>query len=392
MNIAFFPSTFLPIVGGAEIQTHNLANILSFHRHNIDIYLLKKTKIENSKYNTLYFNRFIINLTYYINYYFNLEFFFLLKLYVNIICKKKKYDVWHFHSVNYKSFILIKILKALKQNIVVTFQGADIQIFEEIYYGSRLDKKYNAKFLEIIRLVDQFHAISLNIYDELILLGIDKKKIFLIPNCVYLKKISTLKKEYIKKKYSSKKYTLITVARAAYLKKGFDLISHILPFIVNDLDFKWIIIGRNSNLLLKEPTISKYKDKFILINEITNKEELFFPHSSLINYYLQSDLYINLARIESFGITLIEALACDLPILSFDTKGANELIKPEINGSLVPLNHFFEFGKKIIDYSKSEKNPKISIEYNNIFLKKFDLEFNATRTIDKYKLMMNSEN
>ena len=181
---------------------------------------------------------------------------------------------------------------------------------------------------------------------------------------------------------------MITVARMAYLKKGFDLINYIIPLIVNILDFKWIIIGKNSNLLLNEPNINKYKDKFIFINEIKNNEELFFPHSTLINYYLQSDLYINLARIESFGVTLIEAMACDLPILSFDTKGANELIKSGINGSLVPSNNFTEFAKKIIDFSKFKYCHSKQKSYNSDFLEKFDLESNARKIIDKYKLII----
>ena len=32
LKIAFIPSTFLPLVGGAEIQTHNLANMISQKR------------------------------------------------------------------------------------------------------------------------------------------------------------------------------------------------------------------------------------------------------------------------------------------------------------------------------------------------------------------------
>ena len=48
---------------------------------------------------------------------------------------------------------------------------------------------------------------------------------------------------------------------------------------------------------------------FDIIGNIENIDEEFFPHSDLINHYKSSDLYINLSRIESFGITFIESLA-----------------------------------------------------------------------------------
>jgi len=49
MKIAFIPSTFLPIIGGAEIQTHNLGNKIA-EEHKVDIFLLKDALIKKKKY------------------------------------------------------------------------------------------------------------------------------------------------------------------------------------------------------------------------------------------------------------------------------------------------------------------------------------------------------
>jgi len=48
MKIAFIPSTFLPIIGGAEIQTHNLGNKIA-EEHKVDIFLLKDALIKKKK-------------------------------------------------------------------------------------------------------------------------------------------------------------------------------------------------------------------------------------------------------------------------------------------------------------------------------------------------------
>ena len=63
--------------------------------------------------------------------------------YLKKIIKKNNYDFWHFIFLNHKCLIMIDCLKQLDQKILVTFQGADIQIDKKINYGLRLDKKYD---------------------------------------------------------------------------------------------------------------------------------------------------------------------------------------------------------------------------------------------------------
>ena len=45
MKIAFIPSTFLPHIGGAEIQAHNVANKLVERGHDVEIFVLDKGKL-----------------------------------------------------------------------------------------------------------------------------------------------------------------------------------------------------------------------------------------------------------------------------------------------------------------------------------------------------------
>ena len=59
-------------------------------------------------------------------------------------------------------------------------------------------------------------------------------------------------------------------------------------------------------------------------------------NSKLVKKYLEADLYINLSRIESFGITFIEALASNIPIVTFNTKGVNEIVTDNYNGFVIP--------------------------------------------------------
>ena len=197
LKIAIIPSTFLPLVGGAEIQTHNLANSISKKGHIVDIWNTKKGFYKKKLYRINNFNKFIINSTYLLRYYFKMKFNFLLKNYLKKIIDTNKYDVWHFHSINFKTLIIFEVLKDLNQKVVFTFHGADIQLDKKIEYGYRLDLSYD-KMLK----------------KDLIKLNFPKKKILEIPNCIYFEKFHKYKS------FRPKLLTLITVARYAEKKKG----------------------------------------------------------------------------------------------------------------------------------------------------------------------------
>ena len=305
-------------------------------------------------------------------------------MYLKKIIKKKNYDVWHFNFINFKSLILINCLKKLKQKIIVTFQGVDIQMDEKISYGYRLNKKYNTFLLQTVKNVDLFLSLSKTIEEDLVKIGIEKNKIFHLPNTV---EISKIKKIYnSQKKLIKKKMELITVARFAEKKKGYDLIPIVAQKLLeNNIYFRWTIIGENTKKLLDNSFILQNKKLFRIIENINNTDEKYYPHSRLIEKYVNSDLYINLARIESFGITFVEAMASGLPIISFNSKGANEIIIDDHNGYIIYSDNIDDFVKKIISLSKNKK--EIDIKKVNAYksAEKYDLDLVSKKLLHIYK-------
>ena len=378
MKIAVVPSTFLPWVGGAEIQTHNTANKLAELGNEVDIFLLEKTKIDNKKYNTIKLNKLLINIIFILNYYFKLNLIFLLEYYFNKICVNKSYDVWHFQSVNYKTLLYVKVLKKLKQKVVVTFHGADIQKDEDILYGYRFDKKYEKLLSKTIHLFDQIFAISDDIIKELSFFNFPKEKIIKIPNSIEIKKIKVTGNNQI----VSNKLKIITVARFYEKKKGLDLIEKISKILIkNNINFSWTLVGRNSNLLFNKKFINDNKEYFNVKKEIKNTDEIFFPHSDLIKIYKDNNVYVNLARIESFGVTIIEALAAGLHVVSFNTKGANEILTNNQNGYIVNEYSYEEMAKTLIDKFNCKSFDKINVCKK---IMKYELETNTKLILKNY--------
>ena len=60
------------------------------------------------------------------------------------------------------------------------------------------------------------------------------------------------------------------------------------------------------------------------------------PTSQIYKAYQESSIYICSSRFEGFGMTLIEAMSCGLPCVSFDCPhGPRNIITNNVNGYLV---------------------------------------------------------
>lgn len=243
MKIAFITGAFFPKAGGVQVQIHNIANKISNLGINVKLFIYNKTNLKNNRYKIIIFKKFLFNLIFFFKYYLNINLFFFLNSYVSSIINKEKIDVWHFNLLNFKSLILIHVLKNFNQKIIVTFHGVDIQIERSIDYGYRLNKKYDILLKNTLKKIDKFTYISETIKKDLIELGVDKDKLVYCPNAVIIEKFQ---KSAEKKNYVNKILNFITVARFSEKKKGLDLIQETsIKLIEKNIMFKWKIIGED---------------------------------------------------------------------------------------------------------------------------------------------------
>jgi glycosyltransferase involved in cell wall biosynthesis len=62
----------------------------------------------------------------------------------------------------------------------------------------------------------------------------------------------------------------------------------------------------------------------------------FIPNSKVPEYLSRFDVYVALSRSESFGVAVVEAMACETPVVVSDVDGFSEVVVNNVCGFLVP--------------------------------------------------------
>jgi len=135
------------------------------------------------------------------------------------------------------------------------------------------------------------------------------------------------------------KKVLMSVGRVVGLK-GFQLVIEALVEL--DEDFIYLLAGDGEYLQTLKELAKQYKveHKVVFLGNIDNTQ--------LQNYLNMADIYIQpTIGNEAFGITIIEAMACELPVVASNNGGIVDIIKDGDNGYLFEVGNITNMLEKI---------------------------------------------
>lgn len=75
--------------------------------------------------------------------------------------------------------------------------------------------------------------------------------------------------------------------------------------------------------------LAKYSDRVCLTGSV--------PHSSLNEYYSSANVFVFPSLVEGFGLVLLEAMACGLPIITTPNTAGSDIITDGVEGFIVPI-------------------------------------------------------
>lgn len=121
---------------------------------------------------------------------------------------------------------------------------------------------------------------------------------------------------------------VIAVGRYVY-QKGFDLLIQSWSIVEKECpDWSLTIIGQGNRLEYESLMDELYVDR--------SRCKLMGPTDTIQDEYMNSSLLVMSSRFEGFGMVLVEAMSCGLPVVSFDCPcGPKDIIQDHVDGLLV---------------------------------------------------------
>lgn len=159
---------------------------------------------------------------------------------------------------------------------------------------------------------------------------------------------------------------VIAVGRLDY-QKGFDRLIQaweLVQYTGKFTDWKLDIFGQGEWREMLQQMIDKA--------ELQNTVCLNRPTKQIGEEYVKSDMLVMSSNYEGFPMVMIEAMACGLPVVSFDYKcGPKDIIQTGINGLLVPNGDIQALADAMMKVMEDEAYRKM-------------LSLNARKVVDTY--------
>jgi glycosyltransferase involved in cell wall biosynthesis len=149
--------------------------------------------------------------------------------------------------------------------------------------------------------------------------------------------------------------------------------------LLKESNIKLVIIGSGS----KE---TEYKN---LTKEIGIEHLVEFkgriPHSQIVQEYQNIDIFLNVSHHESFGVSILEASACEIPVIAHNVGGMIEVVQDKVTGLLINDNSPKTIANAILDLKDNpELRTKMGKAGREFVIQNFDWEENVKKMVSFY--------
>lgn len=359
MRIAIFSDTFFPQINGVSNFAFFCAKSLAERGHQVKVFtVISKNDISSSDFHSYDFEvcpipslpapiyrRQGLRMSF--------PFGFTLRQ-----LKKFKPDIIHAHTpfaAGWEAVIGSKILKIALVGEHHTFYDHYLKhVGLEYAWAKRLSWKITAGYYNRCDLIV---SPSKSLADSLLESGL-KRPIKVIPNSIDTEIFSPIsEKEKIKHKhnYHMSDFSAVYMGRISY-EKSIDKV--ILAFKkVLEKDYlktaKLILIGDGPEKNKLEQLIKKLGiDKNIIWTGILRGE-------ALARAVACNDVFVTASRSENMPLSVLEAMACGLPVIAVSENGMKEIVKDAYNGFLCQADNVAEIAQKIENIFKNKSQREI---------------------------------
>jgi glycosyltransferase involved in cell wall biosynthesis len=269
---------------------------------------------------------------------------FSLSLMVALFRNRKQYGIVHFHGASLPLIVNILPLKLMSKKVVAKVAGAKMDIEAGSFKGKYL---FIGDFIiRLLKIVDAFIAISSEIKTDLIKDGFDKEKIFEISNVIVPEAFFPLtdkkKRNALKHSFFGNDTDILTFSGRLVETKRLDVFfTAFREILKKKKNLHLFILGDGE---LKEKLISmtyeyRIQDNVSFLGFVTN----------ILDYLHITDIFVFPSEREGLPNSLLEAMACKLPVIAASTGGIVDVVKHRENGLLVTPGNAEELKEAILE-------------------------------------------
>ncbi|KQL35702.1 MULTISPECIES: N-acetyl-alpha-D-glucosaminyl L-malate synthase BshA [Bacillaceae] len=359
--------TCYPTVGGSGVIATELGKLLAEKGHDIHFITSSMPFRLNRMYPNITFHQVDVN-SYSVFQYAPYDIALANKM--AEVIEDEGLDVLHVHYAipHAVCAILARDMADSDIGIVTTLHGTDITVLGE-------DSSLSGAIRYGIEKSDVVTAVSDSLVSQTLELISPKKEIETVYNFVdeneYTKKEDRNLKELLGIREDEK--VIIHVSNFRKVKRVQDVVKS-FELIRNEIPTKLLLVGDGPE---KHPIMEYVKGK-----SIENDILFLGKQDNLSELYSISDLMLLLSQKESFGLVLLEAMACQVPCIGTKIGGIPEVISHGENGYLVELgdiNKVAEYGLNIL------QDPLLHKELSETSLKIVKERFSSASIVEQYE-------
>ena len=267
------------------------------------------------------------------------------------VVEYEKLDLLHVHyAIPHASAGLmakqILATKGISIPIVTTLHGTDITLVGK-------EATYASVVTYVINQSDVVTAVSNSLRSDTYSLFKIQKKIKVIPNFVDIKKFKKQHKDHFKKAICPNgERLMVHISNFRKVKRVQDVIS-VFCKVSEKMPVKLLLVGdgpeRSEMEKITRETCSIKDVRFL--GKMSNVEEILSV----------CDLFIMTSEKESFGLAALEAMACQVPVISTNVGGLLELNQNGITGYTCNVGDIEDMTEKTLHVLNEDYLPKFKV-------------------------------
>lgn len=344
-GICILTDSFYPIVGGGEIHAKLLGEELS--RKGCVVNIVTRRRIRKSKKKEYLndiliwrvppsgFNRFG-------------KYLMIIPAFLKLIATRKHYSVIYVCGLRILGAVGVIVAGITGKKCILRSESCGEMSGDFIF--NLPEVKSNNLFLKLFKFAiitrnqilfnaDRFISISSSITKEYVKSGVSMWKIIGIPNGIEVQKfkpIETAIKEILKQKYHIPSKAIFTYTGKLNSGKGLEFLLRVWNKIVKlNKNVHLYLVGSGGNQYIScEAELRSY----IIENKLQNFVTITGYVDNVYEYLQCSDFFLFPSESEAFGISIIEALACELPVITTNVDGIVDIIEHRVNGLLINVD------------------------------------------------------